>query len=458
MTAIRSFGELKSLGGVYMLGIGGIGMSALARFLRKHGLTVRGYDRTQTPLTAELQNEGIKIDFDFDSVDYSTAQLLIYTPALKRNWPVFAMADERKIPVMKRAEILGLISREYKTIAIAGTHGKTTTSALTTHLLRSSGIALTAFVGGIMKNYNSNFVFGESEWMLCEADEFDRSFLQLNPDVAVITAVDSDHPDIYGTGADMLESYSRFASCIKPGGRLLVESRLQSFAQGLAQNALFYGLEAGNFMSCRLRQSGLHAEFDYVADNETFKSFTMTFPGRHNVINATAAIAVARYLGASESGIRKGLNSFLGIKRRFDVRFSSENLIHIDDYAHHPEEIRALLVAVREMFPGRKILVIFQPHLYSRTRDFTDGFAETLSLADALILLEIYPAREEPVAGVSSRMVFDLVKTRKKELTGKEGLMAALRKFKMKEGVVLTVGAGDIDTKVEDVAEEVAAW
>lgn len=457
MTAVSAL-KISELRRVYMLGIGGIGMSALARFLMGKGVEIAGYDRTQTPLTTQLEEEGIPIDYDFESVKYSNADILIYTPALKRDWDVFEQADKKGIPVLKRSEVLGAISREFKTIAVAGTHGKTTTSALITHLLRSSQIDVTGFVGGIMNNYDSNFIFGKSDWMVCEADEFDQSFLQLSPDVAVITAVDPDHLDIYGSGESMERTYKMFASRIKSEGTLLINARLQSFAQGIGENVLFYGLEAGNFSSRNLKQAGINAEFDYVTDKETLKGLKIPFPGKHNIENATAAIAVALHLGASESGIRKGLESFMGIKRRFDVRYTSEYLIHIDDYAHHPEEIRAILAAVRDLFPGRKVLAIFQPHLYSRTRDFADGFAESLTLADAVIMLKIYPAREEPIPGVSSKMIFDMIDLEEKELTDKQGLSEVLRKFQMKEGVVVTVGAGDIDTKVDEVTDIVATW
>ena len=450
--------NLKNIRKVYMMGIGGIGMSALARYLHMLGKQVAGYDRTPTPLTRQLEAEGIPLNYELDSEVIKGFNLIIYTPALKRNNSVLQHADVSKIPVLKRSEVLGLISRTFRTIAVGGTHGKTTTSALITHLLQCGGIDCTGFVGGIMKNYNSNFVPGKGEWVVVEADEFDQSFLQLNPEIAVITSVDPDHLDIYGTEERLTESFKGFANRLKTNGILFLNDKLQSFAQGLSQNVQFYGLRGIGHYALRIRRERLRITFDYVSESQSIKDIELNFPGDHNLQNALAAISVALTCGVAPEAVKIGLKSFLGIKRRLDVRHISENNVHIDDYAHHPEEIRALLLAVRDMFPGWEVTAIFQPHLYSRTRDFAEGFAETLSLADKVILLEIYPAREEPIEGVTSKMIFDMISLENKWLITKENLIDLLAEQACNQCVILTVGAGDIDTQVEAVQKLVEAW
>jgi UDP-N-acetylmuramate--alanine ligase len=441
-----------------MLGIGGIGMSALARFLHRRGKQVTGYDKTRTPLTDALASEGIEVYFEARPEMVDGADLVVFTPAVPKNFAEFERVAELGKPLMKRAELLGMISRSYKTIAVAGTHGKTSTTGLIAHLLKTCGIDCTAFIGGIANNYATNFLDGESDWVVVEADEFDRSFLQLSPDVAVITSMDADHLDIYGEHAAIQASFRAFAERLKPGGTLFLHHALEVDELDEGRKVFTYGCEIGRFRSLALHHRGLGVHFDYQSPIAKYESMRLNLPGTYNVENATAAISVAVALGCNEEGIRRGLETFTGIKRRFDIRYRSEEVVYIDDYAHHPTEIEALVAAVRDMLPGHKMILAFQPHLFSRTRDFHEGFAAALSKVDAVVLLEIYPARELPMEGVSSQMVFDLIEAPAKVLTDLDGMLAAIETFKGKPSVVLTVGAGDIDTKIEATRQLVARW
>ncbi|MFM2374986.1 MAG: hypothetical protein RLZZ165_82 [Bacteroidota bacterium] len=450
--------ELDKLHHVHMLGIGGIGMSALARFLHRRGKTVTGYDKTATPLTESLAAEGIEVYFDPRPSRVDGADLVVYTPAIPRDFPEFKRVAESGKPVMKRAELLGMISRAYKTIAVAGTHGKTSTTGLIAHLLRSCGIDCTAFIGGITQNYQTNFIDGGSEWVVVEADEFDRSFLRLSPDIAVITSMDADHLDIYGEAAAVRRSFRDFAECLKPGGTLFLHHALTVDELEAGRKVFTYGVGIGRFRSVELQHRGTLVSFDYQSPWTKFEHLRLNLPGTYNVENATAAISVAVSLGGSEENIRKGLESFTGIKRRFDIRYRTDQVVYIDDYAHHPMEIEALLGAVRDMLPGHRVVAVFQPHLYSRTRDFHQGFAAALSKADAVILLDIYPAREEPIPGVTSRMIYDLITQEDKVLTDLNGLETELRKHQRKPVALLTIGAGDIDTQVDPIREMIAHW
>jgi UDP-N-acetylmuramate--alanine ligase len=450
--------ELANISRVHMLGIGGIGMSALARFLKMHGKVVSGYDKTATPLTAELEAEGIPVHFHEDPSKLHGCDLLVYTPAVPKSHAEFTAALSSGIPMVKRAEMLGMISRAFKTIAVAGTHGKTSTTGLITHLLRSCGLDVTGFVGGITNNYGTNFIPGKSEWMVVEADEFDRSFLQLSPDIAVITSMDADHLDIYGDAGQVTESYLSFAHKLKPGGTLFIQHALPEVELTGDCKAFPYGVGGGICRADNLHHRGLGVTFDYHSMAGSFRGLNLNLPGRYNVENATAAVSVAVSLGAAEADIRKGLESFNGIKRRFDIKYRSEEVVYIDDYAHHPTEISAMLEAVRSMLPGYKLIVAFQPHLYTRTRDFHVGFASALSLADAVVLLDIYPARELPIEGVSSDMVFDLIELEDKCRSSLSGLLESLNRYRTRPAVVVTVGAGDIDTQVESVKSLVSTW
>ena len=450
--------QLKEVHIVYMLGIGGIGMSALARYLHRQGKQVSGYDRTETPLTQALCAEGISVHYDTDIAKIGTPDIVIYTPAISPEFALFKEVQKRDIPLKKRSEVLGMISREFKTIAVAGTHGKTSTSAMITHLMRECGIECTGFVGGIMKNFASNFVFGKSEWLVVEADEFDRSFLHLNPDILIITSIDPDHLDIYGSHEAVDEAYKLLTERLKPSGTLILNDRLQSFAQDISKNALFYGLETGDNQATGISVADASMKFNYVSENEEINDIQLNLPGRYNIENATAAITAVLLAGGDKNKVQAGINAFSGIKRRFDIQYLSNNITYVDDYAHHPEEIKVLVEAAREIFKGREITAIFQPHLYSRTRDFASGFAESLSLADNVILVDIYPAREEPIAGVSSEIIFKEVTSPNKEMTTKQGLMNVLEKYKADNQVVLSIGAGDIDTKVSEIKTLVETW
>lgn len=450
--------NLEQVHKVHLLGIGGIGMSALARYLHLLGKQVTGYDRTSTPMTDELIAEGIPVHFQADLASLDGVDLIVYTPAVPKAFAEFEESVKRGLPMVKRAELLGMISRQFRAIAVAGTHGKTSTSGLTTHLLRSCGIDCTAFVGGIMKNYNTNFLFGKSDWVVVEADEFDRSFLRLSPELAVITSMDADHLDIYGTGASLEEAFVQFANKVNPQGRVFYNARLEKLTSGFPAVKTAYGIESGACRAENVRHGGLHTIFDYVSPKGTIRDLRINLPGTYNVENATAAISVALEAGGDEAGIRKGIETFSGIRRRFDIQHTSADLAYIDDYAHHPEEIRALMTAVRETLPGKKVIAAFQPHLFSRTNDFYPGFAESLSMADAVILLDIYPAREEPMPGVTSALIFDKLTAVEKEQCTLSAFPGVLEKYRHKPAVVLTVGAGDIDTQVKTVKKMVEAW
>ena len=450
--------ELKEVHNVYMLGIGGIGMSALARFLARNGKAVAGYDRVATPLTRALEEEGIAVGYEVDANALAGKDLLIYTPAIPKNNPVLIKAQGNGISVYKRAEALGLITKTYKAVAIAGTHGKTTTSGMVTHFLRNCGVSATGFVGGILKNYQSNFVPGNSDWVVVEADEFDRSFLNLRPNLAVITSVDPDHLDIYGESGRMEQAYAEFTTCLEEGGKLFLNHRLSEFAKNLNRESRFYGIEAGDYRAENLTHTGLGIKFDYQSPSVTLKGMQLNFPGHYNVENAVAAITVALEAGADADSMANAVAGFSGINRRFDIRYQSESVVHIDDYAHHPEEIKALLSSVRKLLPEHEMIVAFQPHLYTRTRDFAEGFAESLSLADKVAVLDIYPARELPIEGVTSALIYDRLKVKETALTDLSGVVEIFRSWKNKPAVVLTVGAGSIDTKVDEVEQEVSTW
>jgi UDP-N-acetylmuramate--alanine ligase len=451
--------DLRKTSTFYFLGIGGIGMSALARYFHACGKRVGGYDKTPTRLTEELQGSGIMIHFD-DDIGFFKERLkgdkstvIVYTPAVPPDHSELVYFRENGYRILKRSEVLGLITQNTNTLAVAGTHGKTTTTSIIAHLLSSSGSEISAFLGGIAKNYNSNLILSEtlkaggspSDIVVVEADEYDRSFLHLHPQTAVITSLDPDHLDIYGTRENMEESYNEFASQVKRS--LIVKRGLRISAPhstySIKEDADFYGsrirVEQGNYL------------FDFTWSGGSFHDLMLGVPGIHNVENAVAAIAVACVEGISEEKIRNGLASYAGVKRRFDYRIKSRDMIYMDDYAHHPEELRACIRSVRELYPDKRITGVFQPHLYSRTRDFAAGFAESLSMLDELILLDIYPARELPVPGVKAEIILDKVTIPSKQLCAKEELLSVLEKKDVE--VLLTLGAGDIDTLVEPITQ-----
>lgn len=444
--------KLKDIDKIYFVGIGGIGMSALARYFHRLGAEVHGYDKTETALTKKLVEEGMHIHYEED-LDQIPAgiDLVVYTPAVPASHRELQYFREQQLPVKKRAEVLGIISRSRQTVAIAGTHGKTTTSSMLTYLLRTGGIDCTAFLGGIARNFDSNFVSGAGPWVVVEADEYDRSFLHLNPDIAVILSMEPDHLDIYGDEESILETgFMAFAEKRKAGGRLLVNHRILPHFQG-KEMVQDYGLGKGAYRAEKIRVEEGFFVFDFHSPEGGIEALRLAMPGRHNVENATAAVAVALNIGVSEEAIREGLATFRGIKRRFEIVYRDAQRVFIDDYAHHPSELRAAIDAARELFPGRRVTGIFQPHLYSRTRDFAGGFAEALDQLDEVLLLDIYPAREAPIAGVSSEMIYDRMTSPKRSLVAKADLPGVLEGRNIE--VLLTLGAGDIDTLVQPIAQ-----
>jgi UDP-N-acetylmuramate--alanine ligase len=453
----------KGINKVYFLGIGGIGMSALARWFRHEGYPVAGYDKTPSPLTEELHREGMLIsysdsaaDIPFDFTTNPEEVLVVWTPAIPKE-SVLLNFFQAHYQMKKRSEVLGMITRDLYTIAVAGTHGKTSTSSLVAHLLKSSGKPVAAFLGGITQNYNSNLLLpGKSKeptLVVVEADEFDRSFLRLFPNEAVVTSADPDHLDIYGDEATILDGFRDFIKLLDKKGKLYIQSHAwYRLGESLNTNAKIkeYGL----------RSAEIHAEnivakpgvfvFDYIGHKMQIKGLELPIPGFHNVENALAAIAIAVDHGATEEQIRAGVKSFRGVKRRFEIHSSVPGHIYIDDYAHHPEEIKACLSSVRAMYPTQRLTVVFQPHLFSRTRDFAKGFSESLSLADEVILLDIYPARELPIEGVSSEMLLEGMQVGKKVVLRNAQVMDYLKESC--PGVLVTMGAGDIDRLVPGIA------
>ena len=450
--------DLQNIKYIYLLGIGGIGMSALARYFNASGRLVYGYDKSPTDLTTELAREGIFVHFEDNIInlpDFLSGKglnpeaLIIYTPAIPKNNNEYVHLSDCGYKLWKRSEVLGLITAEAFTIAVGGTHGKTTTSTIIAHILRQNGIDCTAFLGGISKNYNTNLLLSQktetTEVMVVEADEFDRSFLTLHPDIATITSMDADHLDIYGDHNAMISSYKEFASQVKPDGTLIFKSGLP--LKEMHPRTLTYGMEIpADFSVQNIRIQNSNYLFDLVADGTTHKDFRMQWPGRHNVENAAGAIAACITYGISVEGIKKSLDSFEGVKRRFDYQLRSEQVTFIDDYAHHPAELSATILSVKELYKGKKVLGIFQPHLFTRTRDFADGFGASLSLLDELILLDIYPARELPIPGVTSEMIAEKVTILNKKVCSKETLIQEV--MKSSASVILTLGAGDIDQLV----------
>lgn len=450
--------KLEDLKSIHFLGIGGIGMSALARYLHSRGKVISGYDKTKTEITEQLEADGIMVSYRPDPAQIHWVDMMIRTPAVPVSHLEYLEAEKLGVPILKRAQVLGMISQSYRAVGIAGTHGKTSTTGLTTHLLRAAGIDATGFVGGITRNYDSNYIPGESDWVVIEADEFDRSFLWLEPEIAVVTSMDPDHLDIYGQADEITKSFRDYAEKIKPGGTLFLQERLTAKMGEVSSATHSYGIDKGAAKVLNLRTEGLKSIFDYEGPKGSLKGLELNLPGRYNVENATAAISVALEIGGNPEGIREGLRTFKGIKRRFDIRHNSGEVVYIDDYAHHPEEIRAVIGAVRDMLPGHRLVAAFQPHLFSRTNDFHEGFAETLSLADAVLLLDIYPAREEPMPGVTSQLIFDRLTVEDKVLTTLDGVVGEIEKRKGSPVAILTIGAGDIDTKVKAIEKMVAEW
>lgn len=444
---------LQHLKNIYFIGIGGIGMSAIARYFNERGANIFGYDKTQTILTDQLSSEGMNICYENNYTESfpSLIDLVIYTPAVPLTHPICQHFQQRALPFMKRAEILGLISKNMRTIAIGGTHGKTTTSSITTHLLKEGGISCTAFLGGIVENFGGNYVSGQSDWVVIEADEFDRSFLHLYPEIAAILSTDADHLDIYGSLESLLETgFKPFAAQTASDGLLLIQHASENLFPS-TPNKQSFGIEEGDFKAVNIRLEANRLIFDYQNSDVLIKDLKFSLPGRHNILNAIVAITIALRLGVSENSIRESLLTFKGIQRRFDIKLVNEKMVIISDYAHHPTELNAVISAARELYPGKKITAVFQPHLFSRTKDFLHGFAEALSALDSVLLLPIYPAREQPIPGIDSGLLLQKIRILDKKLVTSDGLISALHQVQPE--ILLMLGAGDFDRMLPQIVD-----
>jgi len=460
--------NINDISSVYFIGIGGIGMSALARYFHRRGAKVSGYDKTATPLTDQLEMEGMVIRFEEDvEAIPKDVDVVVFTPAIPNNHLELNYYRDHDYPVLKRSQILGLITKDTFTIAVAGSHGKTTVTSMIAHILEQAGYGCTAFVGGIMVNYNSNYLSGRTDVIVVEADEYDRSFLNLHPNVAVITAVDTDHLDIYGTQAGVEEAFTLFVQQIKENGLLVAKEGIPILPNlEINGRIVTYDLQSET-ADFHIRQRSILGGayiFELESPTKRYAQLALNIGGLHNVENSIAAIAVAESLGIDGQAIAEALATFKGIKRRFEyiieplpkypdnslkeeeIEVKKNGVVMIDDYAHHPEELRALLTSVRDLYTDKKITAIFQPHLFSRTKDLAEGFGKSLNLADEVVLLEIYPAREKPIEGVTSKLIFDEVTIEEKTICPKSELLAWIegRDFE----VLLTVGAGDISDLV----------
>lgn len=441
--------NLDAIKQVYLIGIGGIGMSGLARYFKHLGCEVNGYDRTETELTKTLAKEGISITYqdEVGSIDPifhqpATATLVIFTPAIPKDSKIKAFFEAQGHVLYKRSQVLGIISESRFTIAVAGTHGKTTTSTMVAHLLKDSGYDCSAFLGGISSNYDTNVLYGNNNTVVVEADEFDRSFLTLHPNIAIVTSSDADHLDIYGDKSHLLESFQLFLDKVVEDGTRIIKKGLEFKGQ-----ISYSGHEVADAYASNVHVREGEFYFDYQDIHGKIEDIHLGIPGIHNVENAVAAITVARLLGISGEAIKKALTTFKGVKRRFEYIVRTPEVVYIDDYAHHPEELRAFLTSMRKLYPTKQLNVVFQPHLFTRTRDFVDGFAEVLSMADNLLLMEIYPARELPIKGVNSSWLLDKITAPQKQIVTPEEVLDFARNEK--PDLIVTVGAGDIDKLVK---------
>lgn len=448
--------ELKELKYVYFLGIGGIGMSAIARWFLKNGIKVAGYDKTESPLTRTLAQEGMEIHYEDDVrlipseiLEDRAYSLFIFTPAIPKDHLEKNFLLDQGIPLYKRSQILGWITQQIPTLAVAGTHGKTTTSSMLTHILKNAGKNVTAFLGGITQNYGTNFIANEGpEDVICvvEADEYDRSFLTLYPMAAVVTSTDADHLDIYGDDAHVKESFQLFVNQIKQEGYFIQKNELGLKFEG---NADSFGLASGNFHVSNIRIENHRMVFDMRHPAGIITDIPMRIPGFHNIENALAAAALAMQVGVTPEEIKEGIASFKGVKRRFEYHVETEEHVLIDDYAHHPTEIAACLNSVKALYPNEKLTAIFQPHLFSRTRDFLDDFGKSLSIADEIYLLDIYPARELPIPGITSELLLSKIDGPIKTVISKKDFVARMQQEKPK--LLVTMGAGDIDLILDEL-------
>ncbi|MGB0391792.1 MAG: UDP-N-acetylmuramate--L-alanine ligase [Salibacteraceae bacterium] len=450
--------KLANISTVYFLGVGGIGMSALARYFKLHGCAVSGYDKTKTPLTSTLEKEGIAIHYSPDSkLIPSSTDLVVYTPAVSATNPEWEAIQKMDVATMKRAEVLGLISNSGNCLAVAGTHGKTTTSAILSHIFKTHFAEVNAFVGGILSNYQTNFLYSENtNNFVVEADEFDRSFLHLEPNFAVINSVDADHLDIYGKADALIDSFQEFAKKIRPGGALIKNVNIQESFKVQDVKLYTFGIDCeADFSASNVNVINGQYHFNYHHSSGTGQKMVLSLPGVHNVENAVAASAIATLCGISDEEIAKAIHSFSGVKRRFEITRNQNGLTYVDDYAHHPTEIAKVLESAREMYAGKKLSVIFQPHLYSRTRDFEGDFAKELSKFDEVLLLDIYPARELPIEGVTSERLLSKITNKNKTIIEKSAVIEYIKNNQIE--VLFTLGAGDIDTLVEPIKALVTA-
>lgn len=445
---------LNNIRKIYFIGIGGIGMSALARYFKAKGADVSGYDKTNTPLTRELEASGIAIHYE-ERVDLAPKDVdaIVYTPAIPAQHAELVYYRENGYTVVKRSDVLQWITEGSFNICVGGTHGKTTVTSMTAHLLRHTGYGCNAFLGGIAANYNTNFWSSDKNVVVVEADEYDRSFLKLVPDVAVVTAMDPDHLDIYGTPEEVVNAFIQFSQKVKPGGCLVTKYDLERGEELKASHHYTYSFEdvrADVYAANRKVVNGSYV-FDVVNEDWTIKEVVLHMGGLHNIENCVAAITVAKYLGIADDRIKAAVADFKGVRRRFEYALKNEKHVLIDDYAHHPEELRALISGVKSIFPGDKLTLVFQPHLFSRTNDLADEFAISLDMADEVILLPIYPARELPMRGVSSELVMSKMQVAKRQVLSKEELKTWVAEHR--PGLLVMAGAGDIDALVQPVKD-----
>ena len=444
--------NLNNIHNIYFIGIGGIGMSAIARYFNANGKQVGGYDKTKTDITDSLVDLGITVTFNDDINNLEgrylnpETTLIVYTPAVPKNHAQLNYFLDNKFKVLKRSEILGLITENSFCLAVAGTHGKTTTTSILGHLLNECNVDLTAFLGGISENYNSNLILNGDKVSVVEADEFDRSFLTLSPDMACVTSMDADHLDIYGDASELIKTFEAFTKKLKPNGKLFVKN-------GLPLQGITYGIEDNADYSAQniTIQNGAYV-FDVKTPKTMLKQFKFNLPGRHNLSNALVALAMSLEYGLPQDQLVKALASYKGVKRRFTYQIKTDDLVFIDDYAHHPEEINAVHQAVREMYPKDKVVAVFQPHLFSRTQDFAQDFAKSLAQFDQVLLLDIYPAREMPIQGVTSDWLLGMIDNKNKKLVTKQTVVQYIKDSKAK--IVLTIGAGDIGAEVSKIKKQ----
>ncbi len=451
--------QTKEIKSVYFVGAGGIGMSALVRYFLTKGYNVGGYDKTPSELTEKLIEEGAKIHYEENVEDIDScfkqkdSTLIVYTPAISAEHKEMVYFRERGFEIQKRAQVLGFLTQSHKGLCVAGTHGKTTTSTMAAHLLHQSKVDCNAFLGGISKNYGTNYILSDSDYVVIEADEFDRSFHWLRPYMTVITATDPDHLDIYGTKEAYLESFRHYTTLIQPGGALIIHKGLEmkpDVQEGV--RVYEYAREEGDFHAENIRIGGGEIVFDFVHPGGVVKDIQLGVPVSINIENGIAAMALAILNGVSEEDLRKGMKSFGGVDRRFDFKVKTDKMVFLSDYAHHPNEIEQSVKSVRELYKDKKIAAIFQPHLYTRTRDFYKEFASALSLLDCVYLCDIYPARELPIEGVTSKLIYDNLRSGiEKHLIHKEDILDVARSRNF--DVLMSLGAGDIENYVPQITK-----